>query len=397
MLNETMMGLGKKRSVIREIFEYGLKRSAEIGKENVFDYSLGNPSIPAPPSVNETLIRLLQEGDSVALHGYTSAQGGLSTRRAIAASINRRFGKHTDENLIYMTCGAAASLRICFSALVNEGDEIIAFAPCFPEYRVFVESSGAKFILLPVTDESFQIDSAMLEQAITPRTKAIVINSPNNPSGVVYDAETLRSVAAVLEKKSKEYGAPVYLIADEPYRELVYDKQVPYPMDFYDDTVVCYSWSKALSLPGERIGYIALSDRMQGKEDVFAAIAGAGRSLGYVCAPALFQKLVELCGEDTADISAYRRNRDTLVSALREYGFSCVEPDGAFYLFVKAPGGDGDAFCEEAKKYELLLVPGADFGCPDYVRIAYCVSFDTIVRSLSAFYQLSRNYFGGNS
>lgn len=393
MINPTMEGLGKKRSVIREIFEYAKKRSAEIGTENVFDFSLGNPSIPAPPSVEKTLKELVEGTDPVLLHGYTSAQGDASVRRAIADSICRRFGAHTNADLIYMTCGAAASLRISFGALACEGDEILTFAPCFPEYKVFAESAGAKFVLIPSASD-LQIDFDALEGAITPQTKAVLINSPNNPSGVIYGDEALRRLASVLRKKEAQYGHSVYLIADEPYRELTYGKAVPYPMAYYDDTLVCYSWSKSLSLPGERIGYIAVCERAADAGDLYAAICGAGRALGYVCAPALFQRLVAVCGEETSDIGVYRKNRDSLVQGLRAAGYTCVEPDGAFYLFVKALEADETAFCERAKKYELLLVPGGDFGCPGYVRVAYCVAPEVIEKAMPAFRRLAQEYGG---
>ena len=394
MVNQTMAGLGKKRSVIRELFEYGKIRAEQIGRENVFDFSLGNPSNPAPPSVNAALKEIIDGTDSVELHGYSSAQGDLSVRRSVASSINRRFGDNTTETLIYMTCGAAASLRISFSALVEEGDELIAFAPCFPEYKVFAESAGAKYTLLPSDRESLQIDLSVLEGAISERTKIVLVNSPNNPSGVIYSEETIEGLCALLKRKEKEYAHPIYLVADEPYRELTYGKQVPYLMNYYDDTLVCYSWSKSLSLPGERIGYIALCKRMAEKEDVYAAICGAGRALGYVCAPVLFQKLVERCGEDAADIGAYRKNRDLLLSGLREAGYTCIAPDGAFYHIVKALEEDEVAFCERAKEYELLLVPGGDFGSPGYVRIAYCVSYEQIKKSLPAFRKLAEAYQG---
>lgn len=394
MVNETMAGLGKKRSVIREIFEYAKMRSAEIGKENVFDFSIGNPSIPAPASVNETLKKLIDETDSVQLHGYTSAQGDLSVRQTLASSINRRFGQNTNASLLYMTCGAAASLRISFGALQEEGDELITFAPCFPEYRVFANGANLKFTLLPSEEGTLQIDIPVLEKALNEHTKIVLLNSPNNPSGVIYDEENIVALTNLLKKKEQEYGHPIFLIADEPYRELTYGKNVPYLMNYYDDTIVCYSWSKSISLPGERIGYIALCERMQGVQDVYAAVCGAGRSLGYVCAPALMQYLVARCCEDTSDINAYRENRDLLVGGLRSFGYTCIEPDGAFYLFLKSPEEDEVAFCEKAKKYELLLVPGGDFGAKGYVRVAYCVSKDMIERALPSFQKLAKDYFG---
>ena len=392
-MNQRMYGLGSRRSVIREIFEYGKKRSAEVGADKVFDFSLGNHSVQPPQIVEDTLVGLLREEDATALHGYTSAQGDLSVRRAIAEYIAATHGVKADPDLIYMTCGAAASLTITLSALCEKGDEVITFAPFFTEYRVFTETAGAKLVELASDPETFQIDFSLLEKAFTEKTAAVLVNSPNNQSGVVYSEETVKKLAALLARKSAEYGRTIYLVTDEPYRELVYGGvKVPYLTAYYKHTVVCYSYSKSLSLPGERIGYIFVSPEADGAKELYLAVCGAGRALGYVCAPSLFQKMVARCQGVTSDISVYERNRDMLLSALREYGYSCVRPDGAFYLFVRSPEPDANAFCERAKAHGLLLVPGDDFGCPGYVRIAYCVSPDMIRRSLPAFRALAEEY-----
>ncbi len=393
MTNPKMQQLGEKRSVIREIFEYAKVRSAQIGAENVFDFSIGNPSVPAPACVNEAIQKIVAETPSVLLHGYTSAQGDATVRKTIADSLNARFNtKLTGDNL-YMTCGAAASLTISIHALAKEGEEFITFAPYFTEYKVFVEGANCALKVLP-SDEKLLPDFNALEKAITPKTRGVIINSPNNPSGVVYGEEVIKKLVEVLEKKQKELGTDIYLIADEPYRELVYDKDtiVPFVMNYYKNTLVCYSWSKSLSIPGERIGYIAVNPDMVGAKAVYAAVCGAGRSLGYVCAPALLQRVVAACVGKTADISVYKENRDTFYQALTSYGYEVVKPDGAFYLFVKAMEEDAYAFCERAKKYELLLVPGDDFGVKGYVRIAYCVAPETIKRALPAFEKLAKEY-----
>ncbi len=392
MYNQKMYTLGKKSSVIREIFEYGNRRKAEIGAENVFDYSLGNPSIPAPQAVTDAILNLVNHNDPVSLHGYTSAPGDRATREAIADHIRKTFGIDAAMQRIYMTCGAAASLTISLHAVVNDGDEVIALAPFFPEYRVFAEKAGAKLVVVPCRESDFQIDFAALEAAINPCTKAIIVNSPNNPTGVVLSEETVRQLAALLDRKQTEYNHPIFLIADEPYRELVYDVAVPYLPCYYDNTLVCYSYSKSLSLPGERIGYIFVPPQVTDGDDIFAAICGAGRSLGFVCAPSLLQYVIRECVEVPSDIEAYRRNRDLLYNALVEDGFTVVKPDGAFYLFMKSPVENAAEFCEQAKKYELLIVPSDDFGFPGYVRLSYCVSEETIRNSLPAFRRLSEDY-----
>ena len=392
MLNEKMMGLGKKSSVIREIFEYGNKRKAEIGAENVFDFSLGNPSIPAPKTVTDTILKLVNEKDPLALHSYTSAPGDMGVRTAIAEDIKARFGVEATPALIYMTCGAAASLTISLNALFNKGEEVILLAPFFPEYAVFAENAGATVKIVKSSDD-FQIDFAALKAAINKDTKAIIVNSPNNPSGAVLSEDTIIELSSLLREKSKEYGTDIYIIADEPYRELAYaGVNVPYIPKYYDNTVVCYSFSKSLSLPGERIGYIFVSPKAKDAGDLYAAVCGAGRALGFVCAPSLLQYTVKECLGQTADLSVYEENRNLFYNALTEYGYSVVRPDGAFYLFVKSPEADANAFCERAKKYELLIVPGDSFGCEGYVRISYCVKTETIKKSLPAFKKLIEEY-----
>ena len=392
-MNQRMYALGSRRSVIREIFEFGKQRAQEVGKENVFDFSLGNPSVNPPRIVADTLAELVREEDQTALHGYTSAQGDLSVRRAIADYIRTAHGAEADPDFIYMTCGAAASLTITLSALCNEGDEVITFAPYFTEYKVFTETAGASLVALDSDPDTFQIDFDLLDKAVCEKTAAVLVNSPNNPSGVVYGEETVKRLAKLLEEKSAQFGRTIYLITDEPYRELVYGGvKVPYLTNYYPHTIVCYSYSKSLSLPGERIGYIFVNPAAKDAKSLYLAVCGAGRALGYVCAPSLFQKLIARCQGVTSDVSVYERNRDTLAGALRGYGFRCVQPDGAFYLFVKSPEPDAYAFCERAKKYNLLLVPGDDFGCKGYVRIAYCVSHEMIERSLPAFEKLAKEY-----
>ena len=393
MYTESLVKLGKVRSEIREIFEYGNKRKAEIGAENVFDFSIGNPSVPAPKSVDDAIIDLVNNFDSVALHGYTSAQGDAHVRETIANYINDKFGTNVTANNIYMTCGAAASLTIVMNAILQKDDECIVFTPYFPEYGVFIERTGAKLVEVKSQEKTFQIDMDNFEKAINENTKAVIINSPNNPSGVVYTVETIEKMCQLLKKKEEEYGHPIFLITDEPYRELVYDDtEVPYVINYYDNTFVCYSYSKALSLPGERIGYIVVSPKMIDEEDAYAAVCGAGRALGYVCAPSMLQRVIERCISDTSDISIYKENRDLLYNALTKMGFECVYPDGAFYLFVKAMGEDAYEFCEKAKEYELLLVPADSFGTPGYVRVSYCVQTKQIEDALPAFEKLAESY-----
>ena len=393
LVNETMLGLGKAPSVIRETFEYGRARAAEIGRENVFDFSLGNPSIPAPAEVTDTLRRLLAEESPVTLHGYTSAPGDPAARRAVAEDLNRRFDAGLTPGGIYMTCGAAASLTCTLHALVRPGDEVIVLAPYFPEYRVFAEKAGAKLVTVMTEPGSFQPDPTALAAALSAKTKAVILNSPNNPTGAVYTEASLRALTDCLRRFSEERGEPVFLLSDEPYRELVYGAEKPvWIPHLYDATVVCYSFSKSMSLPGERIGYVAVSPKVPYADEVFAAVCGAGRALGFVCAPSLMQKMVAECPSAVSDTAAYRRNRDLLFSALSEDGFACVPPDGAFYLFVRSPEPDAAAFAARAREFELLLVPSDSFGCPGYVRLAYCVDEEMIRRSLPAFRRLAESY-----
>ncbi len=392
MINQTNVNYGKTRSVIRELFEYGKKRKAEIGGENVYDFSLGNPSVPAPDEVRAELVNLITQTDPVALHGYTSAQGDYSVRGAIADDLNKRFKTSLDADCIYMTCGAAASLCITLNALLNKGDEVITFAPFFPEYAVFTANAGGTLKAVE-SARNFQPDIDKFKAALTDKTKAVIINSPNNPSGVVYSEKTVKELCAALKEHEQKTGKRVYLISDEPYRELVFGGiYVPFIMNYYENSVVCYSFSKSLSLPGERIGYIAVNNGMQDFAEVYAGVCGAGRALGYVCAPALFQQLVKKVLGKTADLSVYKANRDKLCAALTDYGFEVVKPDGAFYLFVKSPEADANAFAERAKKHELLIVPADSFGVKGYVRISYCVSPHTVEKALPAFKALAESY-----
>ncbi len=393
MFNQKMYELGSKRSIIREIFEYSKKRSAEIGADKVYDFSLGNPSVEPPVEIKEAVEQLNAESNSVLLHGYTSAQGDLSVREAVANNINARFNAGVTPNHIYMTCGAAASLSICLKALFVEGDECIVFAPYFTEYRVFIQNAGGKIVESQPQERTFQVDIDDFRSKITDKTKAVIINSPNNPSGVVYSRQTLEKMCEVLREKQREYGNSIFIIADEPYRELVYGEvEVPYLMNLYDNTLVCYSYSKSLSLPGERIGYIAVSPKAERANEAYLAICGAGRSLGYVCAPSMFQQIIKKCINAKVDINIYKENRDILLENLTAYGYECVKPDGAFYLFVKSPEPDAYAFFEKAKQKELLVVPCDDFGVKGYVRIAYCVDKTRIINSLPAFKAVISKY-----
>lgn len=394
MLNQDLVGLGKKRSTIREIFEYGNARAKEIGRENIFDFSIGNPNVPAPDAVRRTLLSLVENTDPVALHGYTSAQGAEPVRAKIAESLNRRFGTAYHAGSLYMTVGAAAAISICFKALAcSPEDEFIVFAPFFPEYSVFIEKgAGAKCVIVPPRIEDFQIDFDAFARCLSPRTQAVVVNSPSNPAGAAYSAETLTRLSALLQEKSAEYGHTIYLISDEPYREIVYDGiALPCPARFYPATLMCYSYSKSLSLPGERIGYVAVPDVPE-FIDLYAAVCGAGRVLGYVNAPSLFQLAAAECAGETADLSVYAENRRLLYEGLTAMGYRCVKPDGAFYLFPQTLEPDDRAFCERAKKYELLLVPGADFGAPGHMRISYCVQTWQIRRALPLFQKLAEEY-----
>ena len=391
---EDMYRLGSQRSAIRELFEYGKKRAEVVGVENVYDFSLGNPTVPAPDCVNETIRELTQTLDSISLHGYTSAQGDLFTRQAIADYLNQTHGTHFTADDFYMTMGAAASLSLCFRALTtSREDEFITIAPFFPEYRVFVEAAGAKLVVVPADTKAFQIDFAALTERITPHTKGVIINSPNNPSGAVYSEETIEKLAFLLRKKANEYGTEIFILADEPYREIAYDGvEVPFVTKYYDNTLVCYSYSKSLSLPGERIGYVLVPKEVTESRMVYAAIAGAGRALGYVCAPSMFQKVLVKCMGQTGDVELYKKNRDLLYEGLTKIGYECFKPQGAFYLFVKTLEEDSDAFCENAKEEDLLIVSATGFGCPGYARISYCVDEDMIKRSFAAFERLYKRY-----
>ena len=392
-LSERMVALGTARSEIREAFAFAQARAAEIGPENVDDFSIGNPSVPAPEKVRQAAIWLLRDIDAVQLHGYTAAQGDWSVRKALTDDLNRRFGTDYDPDCLYLTVGAAAALCCVLTALGCPGDEFVTFAPYFPEYKVFVESAGGKLVAVPADIEDFQIDFAAFDKALNPHTKAVIINSPNNPTGVVYSKATIKKLAQVLEEKSREYGHTIYLISDEPYREIVYgDEPLPWVPSYYANTVICYSYSKSLSLPGQRIGYVLVPRTVEDFDLFYAAVCGAGRALGYVCAPSLFQYVARDCAGETADIEIYHRNRDLLLNALREYGYTCAQPDGAFYLFPRSLEPDAAAFCERARKYDLVLVPGDSFGCPGHVRISYCVSTEQIVRALPKFKKLAEEY-----
>lgn len=393
MLNERMVALGTQRSVIRELFEFGKKRAAEIGAENVFDFSIGNPSVPSPACVNETAIKLIQEMDPVVLHGYTSAQGDLGVRMMMADSVNKRFGTAFHADNFYVTVGAAAGLCCCLNGICNPGDEVIVFAPYFPEYKVFIEGAGATMRLIPADIEAFQIDFKAFEEAINEKTKAVIVNSPNNPSGAVYSEETVKKLSAILDAASAKFHQPIYLITDEPYREIVFSGHtVPFMAKYYKNTLVCYSWSKSLSLPGERLGYVIVPDEVEDSKLVYAAVAGAGRSLGYVCAPGLFQRVCAECANETADISVYETNKTLLTKSLREMGYHVVEPQGTFYMFPRTLIDDDIAFCEKAKDFNLLIVPGTGFGCSGHTRISYCVPTSRIEKSLDAFEKLAKFY-----
>ena len=395
MVNEKYHGLGTAPSVIRELFAYGLQQAKVVGKENVFDYSLGNPSIPAPAKVNETIKNLIDNTDSIQLHGYSMAPGFENVRQAIADNLNARFNCNAKASELFMTCGCAPALvSVAHALTTSPEDEFIAIAPYFPEYDVFFTCAGAKLAVVPADTVHFQIDMEALEKTINEHSVAVVINSPNNPSGVVYTEETLKKIAELLDRKSKEYGHPIYIVADEPYRELVYDGvKVTFIPNVYDNTIVCYSWSKSLSLPGERIGYVYVSEKCADAKAVYDAVSGAAREIGSVCPPTLTQKVIGECVGEMPDLAAYEENRNLLYSTLTEYGYECAKPDGAFYLFVKAPNGDAVAFSEKAKlEHNLLVVPGDGFACSGYFRLSYCVSNDMIKRSLPAFKAMIESY-----
>ncbi len=391
MLPANTVGWGAARSCIRTLAEYGAVRKKEIGAENVYDFSLGNPSIPAPDCVNGAIAELLK-GDSVALHGYTTAAGVVSLREKIAEELNGRYGTHLTPDHLYVTCGAAAALCIALRAVLFPGDEVIVPAPFFPEYRVFTEASGG--VLAPVPPRGdLQIDVEALERALTPRTRAVIINSPNNPSGVIYSVETLKTLAELLTRKSKEIGHPIYIFSDEPYRELTYDGlDAAYIPAIYPNTIICYSYSKILSMPGERIGYVCVPDCCEDSEAVYAAIAGAARALGHVCAPSLWQRVVARNTHLRPDLATYDNNRKTLYAELTKLGFRCVKPQGAFYMMVAAPDGNSEGFSDRAKELNILGVPCDGFGCPGFVRFSTCVSPAMIQRSLPSFKKLAESY-----
>lgn len=392
MYNPSAYALGANRSCIRELFEYGRARAAIVGPENVFDFSLGNPSIPAPPQVNEAVREILADTDPLQVHGYTSAVGDLEARAAISRDLNERYGASTAPEDFFLGCGAAPELTAVFRALAVPGGELLVQAPYFPEYLPFAREAGLIFRPIPADVPDFQIRLTALEAMLTPATQAVLVNSPNNPSGVVYTRQTLTALGRLLERKSREYGHPIYIISDEPYRELSYGAEVPFLPLIYPNTVVCYSYSKSLSLPGERIGYIYVPRQASDSRELYAAIAGAARSMGHVCAPSLWQKVIARCVGLRPDLDAYDRNRRKLYEGLTEMGYETARPDGAFYLFVKAPGGDAEAFSERAKKHDLLVVPGDGFGCPGYFRLCYAVSYDIICRSLPVFRAVLEEY-----
>lgn len=391
MYNETMYERGNAPSAIRELFAYGMERKAQIGEDKVFDFSIGNPSVPAPDSVAET-IRELADMAPAQLHAYSAAQGLESTRAAIAENLNKRFGTHYTADNLYLTMGAAACLSACFTALIKPGDEIIVIAPYFPEYRIWIEFAGGVCVEVPAREDNFQIDIDALEQAITEKTKAVVINTPNNPVGTVYTRETLEGLADALTRAEQKFDHDIYLISDEPYRELTYGVEVPWVPAIYPNTLVCYSWSKSLSLPGDRIGYVLVPNEVHDSREVYLAVCGAGRSLGYICAPVFFQRVIERCVDEPTNVEAYAVNREILTHALDELGYEYIEPDGAFYLWIKALEPDAQAFSNKAKEHELLLVPSDSFGVDGWVRAGYCIDKSTIEHSIPAFAALKADY-----
>ena len=395
MVNQKYYRYGTAPSIIRELFAYGLEQAKKVGPENVYDYSLGNPSIPAPKKVNDSIEDAIENVDSIKLHGYSMAPGFEDVREAIAKNLRERVTTNAQANQLFLTCGCAPALVSTAKALASsEEDEFVAIAPYFPEYDVFFGSSGAKLVVVPADTEHFQINFDELAKKVNKHTVGIIINSPNNPSGVVYTEATIKKIAEFLKAKSEEYGHPIYIIADEPYRELVYGGvKVPFIPEIYDNTIVCYSWSKSLSLPGERLGYVYVPEKCEDGKAVYAAIAGAAREIGSVCPPTLIQRAVAKSVGESPDLAAYDENRNLLYNSLTEYGYECAKPDGAFYLFVKAPNGDAMAFSEKAKlEHNLLVVPGDGFACPGYFRLSYCVSNDMIKRSLPAFKAMIESY-----
>ena len=393
MIADSMVSLVKNSSVIRAMFEEGNRLAKLYGAENVYDFSLGNPNVPAPSEVNEAVKDIVDNEESTFIHGYMSNAGYEDVRQTIAESLNRRFGTHFNHTNIVMTVGAAGGLNTIFKTLLNPGDEVMTFAPFFGEYRNYVSNFGGKLVVVSPNTVDFQPKLDEFEAKITPKTRAVIVNNPNNPTGVVYSEETIKKLAAIMEAKQKEYGTEIFLISDEPYRELAYDGvEVPYLTKYYDNTIVGYSFSKSLSLPGERIGYLVIPDEVADSEDLLSAANVATRILGFVNAPTLQQKVVEKCLDAKTDLSFYNRNREDLYNGLKECGFECIKPQGAFYLFVKSPVADEKEFCNAGKKYNILMVPGSSFACPGYVRLAYCVSHETIVNSLPKFKELAKEY-----
>ncbi len=386
MLVNEMVQLGAKRSGIRELFEYGLKKKAELGAEKVYDFSIGNPSVPAPQAVQEAYQAIAARKDTVKVHGYTSATGAMSVREAVAKNLNERFDAHARPQNLFFTCGAAPALMSTMKAMCVPGAEFIVLAPYFPEYPTFIKAVGGKIVVVPANTTDFDLHVEEIEPYFTEHTQAIIINSPNNPTGVVYQKEALEALAALLRRMSEKLGHPVYLIADEPYRELVYDGyETPFIPNIYENTVVCYSWSKSLSLPGERIGYVFVPDACADSVDLFNAVAGSARALGHICAPTTSQYVVEQCCGVLPDIAAYDENRKTLFEALTSYGYTCVYPHGAFYMLIKAPFGTAAEFSEKAKEFNILIPPCEPFGCPGYLRLSTCVAHEMILRSLPSF------------
>ena len=391
MIAEKMMPLVRNNSAIRTMFEEGRRLAALYGPENVFDFSLGNPNVPAPEAVKQAILDVLEEEDPVFVHGYMSNAGYEDVRAAVADSLNRRFGTAFHENNILMTVGAASGMNVILKTILNPGDQVLVFAPYFLEYGSYVRNYDGELSVVPPHLPDFQPDLETFRRQLSPKTKAVIINTPNNPTGVVYSEETLRKLGEILREKEKEFGTDIVLISDEPYRELAYDGvEDPYVTQYYANTVVCYSYSKSLSLPGERIGYLVIPDEMKDSGEVFAAAVIANRVLGCVNAPSLMQRVIKRCVDEGVNLEAYDRNRSRLYGALTEYGFSCIRPQGAFYLFVKSPLEDEAQFCRICKEHNILVVPGSSFACPGYVRIAYCVSYQQIERSLPAFAQVAR-------
>ena len=394
MISQEMTKLGTQKSVIRELAAFAAMRAKEVGDENVLDFSLGNPSVPAPKEVQDAIIEIIENNSPKMYHSYSSGMGHDATRDAIADNLNRRFGTDYSKNNILLTCGAAASLNIVFKALVaSPDDEIIVLAPFFPEYTVFIKSQGGKQVLVPCKDD-MQLNIDGLREAITENTKAVIVNSPNNPSGVIYSREEIQALAELLEEKSEEFGKPIYLVTDEPYRELVLVDGLdsPFIAGLYKNTVVCYSWSKSLSLPGERIGYILVPNSVE-DDMLMAACAGAARSLGYVCAPTLFQRVIEKCVDVKPDLTVYKTNRDLLYDGLTKLGYKVARPAGAFYLFIESPDGDSEKFSERAKEYDMIVVPGTGFGSKAHMRLSYCVETEKCEKALKVFEKMMEEYY----